>query len=74
MTSHGDKHSNGVYKKRVGRPRAAQKRKFRNVAIPSEVHGKIRDLAWMENRTIARQLKTLIEQAYAEKASGRIFN
>ena len=74
MKSKGDNNSNGLAEKRVGRPRVAQKRKFINVAIPTEVHGQIRDLAWMENRTIARQLKTLIENAYAEKTAGRTFN
>ena len=74
MTSKGDNNLNGVTGKCVGRPRVAQKRKFINVAIPTEVHGQIRDLAWMENRTIARQLKTLIENAYAEKTAGRTFN
>ena len=74
MTSKGDKNLNGFARKCVGRPRVVQKRKFINVAIPTEVHSQIKDLAWMENRTIARQLKTLIENAYAEKTAGRTFN
>ena len=74
MTSKGCDNSKNFAGKRVGRPRVSQKRKFINVAIPTEVHGQIRDLALMENRTIARQLKTLIENAYAEKTAGRTFN
>ena len=74
MTSKCNDNSKSFAGKRVGRPRVAQKRKFINVAIPTEVHGQIKDLAWMENRTIARQLKTLIERAHAEKVAGRIFN
>jgi len=53
--------------KRVGRPRVDCKKQFRNVAVPIEVHHKIKKLAEIENRTIAQQLKTLIEQAHAKK-------
>jgi len=74
MTSFSDNNAPSNNAKRRGRPRVEQKQRFVNVAIPADVHGKIKDLAFMENRTIARQLKTLIEQAHTAKACGRIFN
>ena len=53
--------------KRRGRPSLANKQQFRNVAIPLEVYHKIRELAAAEDRTIARQLKKVIERAYDAK-------
>ncbi len=51
-------------KKQRGRPRVANKKQFRNVAIPLETYHKIKELALQEDRTIARQVKKVIEQAY----------
>ena len=47
-----------------GRPPVDEKATFRNVAVPIEVYEMIRELAGVEDRTIARQLSVLIKQAY----------
>ena len=49
-----------------GRPPKEEDEKatFRNVAVPIEVYEMIRELAGMEDRTIARQLAVIIKQTY----------
>ena len=47
-----------------GRPPVDEKATFRNVAVPIEVYEMIRELAGVEDRTIARQLSVLIKQGY----------
>ena len=47
-----------------GRPRAETPKKFRNVAVPLETHPKIKALADAEGRTIAKQLRQIIEASY----------
>lgn len=47
-----------------GRPPVDEKATFRNVAVPMEIYEMIRELAKMEDRTIARQLAVLIKQAH----------
>ena len=58
--------------KRRGRPPVECKKEFRNVAVPLEVHQKIKELAELEDRTIAKQLKTLIESAHADAIEARL--
>ena len=47
-----------------GRPPVDEKATFRNVAVPMEIYEMIRELAKMEDRTIARQLAVLIKTAH----------
>ena len=50
-----------------GRPPVDEKATFRNVAVPIEVYEMIRELAKMEDRTIARQLAVLIKTAHVTR-------
>lgn len=52
--------------KKRGRPPVEDKAAFRNVAVPIEIYEKIRELAKAEQRTIARQIAVLIQQAHDE--------
>ena len=58
--------------KKRGRPTVECKKEFRNVAVPLEVHQKIKELAELEDRTIAKQLKTLIESAHADAIEAKL--
>jgi len=42
------------------------KQEFRNVALLLDTHGRIKEIADAEQRTIARQLKIIIEKQHAE--------
>ena len=58
--------------KKRGRPTVECKKEFRNVAVPFEVHHMIKELAELEDRTIAKQLKTLIESAHADAIEAKL--
>lgn len=53
--------------KRRGRPKADNPVTFRNVAVPLDVHHMIKELADMEERTIARQLAVMIRREHEQK-------
>lgn len=42
------------------------KQEFRNVALLLDTHGRIKEIADAEQRTIARQLKIIIEREHAK--------
>jgi len=50
-----------------GRPPVDEKATFRNVAVPMEIYEMIRELAKMEDRTIARQLAVLFKTAHVTR-------
>jgi|TARA_R110000772_G_scaffold153662_1_gene264643 D-serine deaminase-like pyridoxal phosphate-dependent protein len=42
------------------------RQEFRNVALMLDTHGRIKEIADAEQRTIARQLKIIIEREHAK--------
>lgn len=50
-----------------GRPKAENKKDFKTVGVPNEVHEMIKRISIKEDRTIARQLAVLIRESYQEK-------
>jgi len=42
------------------------RQEFRNVALMLDTHGRIKEIAEAEQRTIARQLKIIIEREHAK--------
>lgn len=52
-----------------GRPPVDNKATFRNVAVPLDAYDMLREMAGLEERTIARQLGVLIRKAHGETKS-----
>jgi hypothetical protein len=44
---------------------------FRNVAVPIEVYDMLRQMAEVDDRSLARELAYLIKEAYAQIIGGR---
>lgn len=42
----------------------SEKTQFRNVAVPVEDHALLKELAKLEQRTLAREMSTLIREAH----------
>ena len=55
-----------------GRPRVENKKQFRNVAVPMEIHFKIKALADLNQRSIAKQLQCLIEQSFKSNIENEV--
>lgn len=44
---------------------------FKTVAVPAEVYGMLRQLAEVDDRTLARELAYLIKEAHSQIIGGR---
>jgi len=49
-----------------------EKPRFQNVAVPVEDHSLLKELADVEQRSMARELSVLIREAYAQIVQGKV--
>ena len=49
-----------------------EKPRFQNVAVPVEDHALLRELADVEQRSMARELSVLIREAYSQIVQGKV--
>ena len=47
-----------------GRPRVEEKVRFKNVALIDDSHDKLREMAELNERTVTRELKIIINKEY----------
>ena len=47
-----------------GRPRVEEKVRFKNVALIADSHDKLREMAELNERTMTRELKIIINKEY----------